>query len=679
MEDGSLTHPIQLSLEPVPPPVDPLTLKPQVIYDYGPSGAPIYHTEKSDSEKLGGLIQRIWAEKGGLEGFTEDRLGGNYDQEDNELEVVGYPRGQDNEEAGTELDLKGMRTFKTDVSQELQKAYQSLSHMHHLLTLLLPPSLTSFDPPHPENQLPAYVPLPASSLSTSLLPPPQAQHALQSGLSAPASSPSIAETLGQKQAEIKRTAELFRKGKEEMDRVCEISKAEWEVALGIKEDGWGIGLIGGGASRIEEAGRTGGKSRAGDWAVWYAGDLAPPLTRHRHVAHLPPTTTSSSVPSRPVLELPAQAYKRLVVSLERTSEGKIIERMCSAWEEEAEDDGQDREGDINMDETRGQKDYLRKLRKGMKESWEEELFNEVLTEARGNALTRPSDLTLSEVTLDVAPGLTLCLTYTSTQPKGPTHPYATYIHAALLRSLLNLHVHRAEQLKARLRPVSDPLKTKQRPKVLGPVLNEVMSWALSEKVKSVVRNYVEDGVHKWGGVGVGEMTDRMIGKEKGASCRVGFEGRRPIILYLQPPSRLTFQKPPASPSESTVILPISDLAHLNSLLELELKDAVLSKAASLRPRPRSGTDDGGVTGFVDGLKGLAVLQWSRGEMQIIPQITFPSNPSIPHLTLKVRTILLTNALDHKNQDQTRDPEVRTVKGPDVWDQVTSVLQFALSR
>lgn len=273
--------------------------------------------EETKDEKLGKAVKRIWEERGGILSLTEHDLltssssssSGHpvaLDDDDGLRAQAGSSEGAYvgiKEEVGQAegLDLEGMRAFKTEVWGQLEyvpppslalltitfiplmplsrydlidpcahahllfcrQAKHSLSNFHHVLTLLLPSSLTTGDNPQPVYQLPGHIPLPPSSLSTTLL------------TRAPftPTSEGQAQLLARKQADLRSTAALLAQEAERLKKVVEKNKQEWDVAESVKRGGWAVALrslksqiaAGGGGG-----GELGGKRDERDWESWYA-------------------------------------------------------------------------------------------------------------------------------------------------------------------------------------------------------------------------------------------------------------------------------------------------------------------------------------------------------------------------------------------------------------------------
>jgi len=99
----------------------------------------------------------------------------------------------------------------------------------------------------------------------------------------------------------------------------------------------------------------------------------------------------------------------------------------------------------------------------------------------------------------------------------------------------------------------------------------------------------------------------------------------PVTLQILPPLRLNLLVPNRSPSSSSSSNPsqlnpktntvtITDLVHLASLLELEVKDVILKKLAGIAKEDVE--TKGATEGFVDRLQGVALLQWEKGEVYV---------------------------------------------------------------
>lgn len=309
-----------------------------------------------------------------------------------------------------------------------RQAKHALSNFHHILTLLLPATLTlapsttatggaTAEPaPNPAYSLPPHIPLPPSSFSTTVV-LPKDQEMTEDVRSA---------LLGKKQADVRQTAAQLAREARALDAVVAKNADEWAVALGVKRKGWPMAL-----RNSSAGGPLGGKRDERDWSASYALENGAPLfpllrpsflghslcvievavrlpvylklkpprdlyttapvaLRLRHTAHLPPPSTSSSSQEfQPIasssknsnrnkpagLVYPARTQRRLILTIERTLASDAIERRSSRRSAQAALGG-DFTAPAAEKESEGEQ---ADLEEAMREAVDEEIFAEVRT------------------------------------------------------------------------------------------------------------------------------------------------------------------------------------------------------------------------------------------------------------------------------------------------------------
>ncbi|KAL7415137.1 subunit 17 of mediator complex-domain-containing protein [Mrakia frigida] len=724
---------LEISLEAPPPDRDPVTGRPLILYDFAEGGVPVWKQEESSEEVLGKTVRRIWEEKGGLANFTqlelndkineEEERGGGGDVELIKDESADMEDAEGTEEATTqsplrEIDPEEMKAFKFQIAQRLQQASHALEHFHYIITLLLPS--TSQLASH---ALPPGVPFLPSSFSTT--------HTLPK----PATPVPPLDHLAEKQAALRATAEMFKKSGEELSSVVKRGQGEWEVALGVRElGGWAVGLRG---AERGFMGETSGKRDARDWVGWYALDAAPPSFRMRHYAHLPApdasfSSSASSSTQQSKLVFPNRTRRRLQVTITRTSsDGSVVSSSseCLARSPSPSEEGEG-EGGVEVD---GGKEAAKEMEEAMWEAVEEETFAEVIAEARQLVQVLPSRITHNSIKIEVSPGLELAISLIiPTSSSSPTTPpssssaYPTLLSSYLTLCLLSLHSHRSTHLALASQPVRDPRafssSTSSRPKILQPVVEVVQFKGLEERVGGLIE-VLKDALSGGAGEGKDKAKEREGSGTKSAKGGIGMkvrvewegdedgsweavetggrsgvkvrdEGRKvvlwledcpPITIQVLPPLRLNLLVPnhtssnsipnPAQPKPKTNTVTITDLVHLASLLELEIKDVVLKKLAGIAKEDveeGEGRDGKGTTeGFVDRLQGVALLQWEKGEVRFEPLVTLATSTFKPSIYIRA---MVRSLLDPEGKEVVFESGNGSGKG--VWDWARGVWRGA---
>jgi hypothetical protein len=256
---------------------------------------------------LGKTVKRIWDDKGGLAKFDERGLkdaierGEEMDAEEDPEEEA---KREQEEREGVDrfkdgITLEQMKELKVEIEDRLgwaerasffpsfsvtsysslmrwtvrRQATHALGNFHHILTLLLPSSLTNLPNPNLAHLLPPHIPLEPSSFSTTSISNPYSQVSSSSTPANKIITPSFA-LLAQRQASLRETANLFATSAKELASVVEGSKKEWQTALEVREGGGlSLGMKDGRESGFAAWGSAGGRgSDAKDWQAWYGLD-----------------------------------------------------------------------------------------------------------------------------------------------------------------------------------------------------------------------------------------------------------------------------------------------------------------------------------------------------------------------------------------------------------------------